>query len=56
VTPTDWLELGAEQYLRELDEDDFDALMIRARGRRTTAYPASRKNKRRKSSEKIGEN
>jgi len=51
VTPTDWLELGAEQYLRELDEEDFDALVVRARGSRVKAYPARRKSKRTRSFE-----
>lgn len=27
MNPTDWLRLGAEQYLRELPDDELDELM-----------------------------
>lgn len=31
MTALDYLQLGVEQYLRELDDDEFDALSARVR-------------------------
>jgi hypothetical protein len=49
MTAIEYLTLGVEQYLRELPEDEVDALLARVRPPKLLRYPA--KSKRRNSAE-----
>jgi hypothetical protein len=43
VTAVEYLQMGVEQYLRELPEDEFEALAARVRPPKPSRYPAKRK-------------
>jgi hypothetical protein len=45
MAPTEWLELGVEQYLRELPDDEFDNLVKAVRPPRSARYPAKKRRK-----------
>lgn len=47
VAAIEMLELGVEAYLRELDDEDFAALVKRVRPPKSARYPARRNNMRR---------
>jgi hypothetical protein len=40
MTAIEYLELGVEQYLRELPEDEFEELAARVRPPKSLRYPA----------------
>jgi hypothetical protein len=46
MTAIEYLELGVEQYLRELPEDKFEELAVRVRPPKAARYPAKRTAKR----------
>jgi hypothetical protein len=43
VTAIEYLELGVEQYLRELPEEEFEALAAKVRPPKESRYPAKPK-------------
>lgn len=45
MTPTEWLQLGVEQYLRELDDGEFAALTAKVRPPKSARYPAKKRRK-----------
>lgn len=46
----EFLQMGVEQYLRELPDDEFEALTARVRPPKSARYPAKRNGKRRSTS------
>jgi hypothetical protein len=51
VTAIEYLELGVEQYLRELPDDEYEALTRRVRPPAHIRHPAPRNGKRRNTGE-----
>jgi hypothetical protein len=43
MTAIEYLELGVEQYLRELPEDEFEELAARVRPPKAARFPAKPK-------------
>jgi hypothetical protein len=45
MTAIEYLELGVEQYLRELPEDEFEELAARVRPPKAARFPAKPKHR-----------
>ena len=45
MTPTEWLQLGVQQYLRELDDAEFAELTAKVRPPKSARHPAKKRRK-----------
>lgn len=45
MTPTEWLQLGVQQYLREMDDTEFAELTAKVRPPKSARYPAKKRRK-----------